>query len=161
MTGFRGWRLLLLLPLVGLAVFLMVRQRAPAAVVLAAPNVFSGPVEGGCYQATRTTCSVHIDSWQPIAIGGGQRLRAVQLQANGLVVYDFRTDVSNPPAGSSYRPSAVRQDFAARCGQSYVLTLLAQDTGDAGLVVVGQTNAFTCPAYAADAFAVYAPMVVR
>ena len=145
-AGRRGWVFVLLL-LIG-TVFLVAvwRQLQPAAVV-AAPNVFGGLVNGGCYLVTATTCKVHVDAWQPIPISQGEQLVAFQLRATGQNLYDFRTDVSNPPTGS-YLPSLVRQDFAITCGESYVLTLLAQDTGDASLTVVGQTNAFTCPAAA-------------
>jgi hypothetical protein len=133
-----------LLALLGALVMLVAWQPPAPAVVLAAPNVFSGPVNGGCYLATATTCRLHVDSWQPLAIAPGARLLAFQLQANGQLLYDFHTDVSNPPAGS-YLPSLVKKDFAARCGESYVLSVLAQDTGDVAPVAVGQTNTFTCP----------------
>ena len=139
----RTW-LLGLLPLLAALTLLLTWQRPEPVAVLAAPNVFSGAVNGSCYLATATTCQIHVDSWQPLTIALSERLLAFQLQANGQTLYDFRTDVSNPPTGS-YLPSLVKQDFAAQCGESYVLSLLAQDTGDASLVAVGQTNAFTCP----------------
>lgn len=152
-----------LLPLLAAALFVVTWQQPPPTVVVAAPNVFSGPANGGCYLATATTCQVHVDDWQPIQIAQGERLVAVQLQANGQPLYDFRTDVSNPPSGS-YLPSLAKQDFAIRCGESYVLSLRAQDTGDAALVTVGETTVFTCPAAqppAVELFDVWLPLVVE
>lgn len=117
--------------------------------VSAAPNVFSGPANGGCYLDTITTCRIHVDNWQPIVVDTGQKLAAFQLLAvpggsvDGSVVYDFRTDVSNPPG--SYLPSLVKKDFAAQCGVSYQLLLRAQDTGDLDYEEVGRTNEFQCP----------------
>lgn len=128
-----------------------VARRPPAQEALAAPNVFSGPINGGCYLETPTSCRIHVDNWQPIVPDTGRALLGFQLVAQadgagtGAVLYDFRTDVSNPPSGS-YLPSLVKQDFAARCGVTYHLTLRAQDTGDLSLEEVGRTTPFRCPA---------------
>ena len=158
MTNARTWAITLL-TLLGAVVLLFVWQQPsqpPAAI--AAPNVFGGPVNGGCYLDTPISCKLHIDAWQPLQISPGEKLLAFQLQATGHTLYDFRTDVSNPPSGS-YLPSLVKQDFAITCGETYVLSLLAQDTGDANLLTLGQTNAFTCPAEVP--FEVWIPAVWR
>lgn len=127
-----------------------VARRPPAREALAAPNVFSGPVNGGCYLETPASCRIHVDNWQPIVPDTGRVLRGFQLvaQADGAaeaMLYDFRTDVSNPPS-SSYRPSLVKQDFAARCGVTYHLALKAQDSDDLSPEEVGRTTQFLCPA---------------
>lgn len=138
---------LLLLALITLAAHGSPRRATP---VLAAPNVFTGPVSGGCYLATPTSCHIHVDDWQPITSDPGQRLVGFRLvaQAAGALgpatLYDFRTDVSNPPSGA-YRPSLVRQEFAARCDVVYQLSLQAQDTGDPSFEALGRTNEFRCP----------------
>lgn len=153
----RSWWIVLL-PVLGALTVLFSWQRPEAMPVVAAPHVFSGPVNGGCYLATATTCQIHVDSWQPLAIAPGERLLAFRLQANGQPLYDFKTDVSNPPMGS-YLPSLVKKEFAARCGESYVLSVVAQDTADPGPVAVGQTNAFICPEQ--TQFDHYLPFLVR
>jgi hypothetical protein len=117
---------------------------------LAAPNIFSGPVNGGCYLDTEAICRLHIDNWQPITADPGQKLVGFQLlavpdgSASGALLYDFRSDVSNPPGGS-YLPSLVKQDFAAQCGAAYQLSLRAKDTADLDFEEVGRTNMFQCP----------------
>jgi len=155
---------LLLLAVIALSAgFILVRPRP--APIMAAPNVFSGPVNGGCYLQTVTTCAIHVDSWQPVVADTGQALVGFQLaaQAQGAsgsaVLYDFRTDVSNPPIGS-YLPSLVKRDFAARCGVSYRLMLRAQDSGDLSFEEIGRTEVFTCPA-APIAPQNYLPAVLR
>lgn len=151
-------RLIIPLGLLGLVPLLMVlaacsADRSSVPVAMAAPNVFSGPVNGGCYLDTITTCRLHIDRWQPIGIDANQKLEGFRLaalpgeSATGSILYDFRTDVSNPPGGS-YLPSLVKQDFVAACGTTYRLVLLAKDSGDASYEEVGRTEAFSCPAAA-------------
>jgi hypothetical protein len=148
-----GKRFLLLLFLVGvMATALSACATAGPAVpsALAAPNVFSGPINGGCYLDTPMSCRLHIDKWQPITSDAGQQLVGFQLLAvpagsgSGALLYDFRSDVSNPPGGS-YLPSLVKQGFAAQCGMSYELSLRAKDTGDLDFEEVGRTNVFQCP----------------
>lgn len=146
------------LSLMGLVVLLLVLAACSAGrpavpVALAAPNVFSGPVNGGCYLDTITTCRIHIDRWQPIVTDQAQRLIGFRLMAfpeglgTGSILYDFRTDVSNPPGGS-YLPSLVRKDFAAQCSLTYTLSLRAKDSGDLDFEEVGRTTTFQCPAAA-------------
>lgn len=114
---------------------------------LTSPEVFSSPINGGCYIAAPNQCRIHVDPFT-VNIAPGQRLVALRLQANGQTIYDFKTDVSNPPPaiGTTYTPSLVMQDFAATCGEEYVLNILGQDSGDANFLNMGQTAEFTCPA---------------
>lgn len=111
-------------------------------------------IEAGCYATSDQRCHVRAAPFVVIA-DSGQPLRRMQLRLNDLVAYDFATDVSNPPTGA-YAPSAVALDFAARCGETYVVTLAAQDGNDLGIGVVGQTQPFTCPAAAVDGAAIFA-----
>jgi hypothetical protein len=161
-SGFRWSRLwlLALLPLLVVVMVALAGRRPQPAVVIAAPNAFGGPVNGGCYLATATTCKIRVDHWSPVMITSGARLEKVQLWANGQLLYDFRTDLANAPTGS-YQLSPVRQDFAARCDQSYVLDVLVQDSDDDALVSVGLTNPFTCPAGEAELYALFLPGVFR
>jgi len=114
------------------------------ALVVAAPGSFSGAVHGACYASRPAQCRIHVAGWQPIAVNPGEKLLGIQLRANDEALYNLRTDATNPPA-SNYTPSLVALDFGARCGMTYTLTLLAEDTGSGGLAVVGETNPFTCP----------------
>lgn len=112
--------------------------------VVAAPGSFSGAVHGACYASLPVQCRIHVAGWQPISVNPGEKLLGIQLRANDEALYNLRTDATNPPA-SNYTPSLVALDFGARCGMTYTLTLLAEDTGSGGLAVVGETNPFTCP----------------
>jgi hypothetical protein len=118
---------------------------------LAEPLGYSSPINGGCYIAAPNVCKIHIDPFTiNIANELGAKLVRFTLHANpagGIAgpIYDFRTDVSNPPA-VDYSPSMVMQDFAARCGETYYVNLIAQDTVDANPLNYGVTAAFTCPA---------------
>ncbi len=147
-TRRRQVRLLLaigMLPLAALALlFIPPRAQPVGPVAVNAIEAFSGPVNGGCYAIAATQCSIHVASWQPIPIAPGKQLQAVRLEANGRPLYDFRTDVSNPP-NAPYSLSLVAQDFGATCGVTYTLTLLAQEKGDPGYTTIGSTNAFACP----------------
>ena len=117
---------------------------APAALkVSAAPELVNGVINASCYQAAPTTCKIRVDPFQ-IQISGGEALEAFWLEANGITVYDFSTDLSNPPTGV-FAPSQVKQDFAAVCGQEYVVSLLVDDTSQTDFLNIGQTDKFTCP----------------
>lgn len=116
---------------------------APGATAWAEPLVFASPINAGCVQLTPSVCKLHVDPFT-IQTGSGQRLAAFQLRANGQLLYDFRTDVSNPPLGN-YTASAVRLDFAATCGQTYTVNLLARDSGDASFLNAGQVENISCP----------------
>lgn len=117
--------------------------------VLAGPRPaaagFASPINGGCYIAGPNDCRIHIDPFTiNINDGAGARLMLFELYANGHLVYSFRTDVSNPP-GFDYYAMMPAQDFAARCGETYFVNLLARDTTDANPLNYGQTEEFTCP----------------
>lgn len=110
-----------------------------------APAGFASPINGGCYIAGPNDCRIHIDPFViNINEGGGARLISAQLFANGALIYDFRTDVSNPP-GFDYYVDTPALDFGARCGEAFVVNLIAQDTTDANPLNYGQTTEFTCP----------------
>lgn len=111
-----------------------------------APDVFASPINGGCYIAAPNDCRIHIDPFA-INIATGKRLVSFRLQSNGATIYDFTTDVSNPPptSGTTYSPSLVMQDFAAVCGRTYQVNILGKDSGDANFLNMGQTAQFTCP----------------
>jgi hypothetical protein len=126
--------------------------------VAAAPDIFSSPIQGSCYLATPTTCKLRVDPFT-LNIAPGERLEAFSLQANGLTVYDFRSDVSNAPPSPYYTPSLVRRDFAAHCGESYVLNLLAMDSGDSSFLNAGQTDMIVCPEGASFEF--FLPILIR
>lgn len=110
------------------------------------PAGFASPINGGCYIAAPDVCKIHIDPFTiNINDGQGARLEKFTLYANGMPIYDFRTDVSNPP-GVDYSPSLVMEDFAAECGTTYVVNMIAKDSTDANPLNYGQTTEFTCPA---------------
>jgi hypothetical protein len=132
------------LVIVGLAVAItgtLMRKDADAA-----PAGFASPINGGCYIAAPNQCRLHVDPFTiNINDGAGARLMLFRLYANGNLIYSFNTDVSNPPA-TDYTPSLVALDFAATCGQTYYMNLIAQDTTDANPLNYGQTGMFMCPA---------------
>lgn len=121
-----------------------------------APQAFASPINAACVQVTASVCKLHVDPFT-LQIAPGQSLTAFQLRANGSPLYDFRTDVSNPPT-SSYAPSLVRRDFAAHCGQTYTVNLLARDSGDSSFLNVGQAENITCPV---GTYFQYLPLVNR
>jgi hypothetical protein len=120
-------------------------QARPAEVV-AAPAVFASPINGGCYIAAANQCRIHVDPFT-VNVASASKLKIVKLVANNVTIYDFRTDVSNPPpfTGTTYSPSLVAQDFGATCGQTYTINLEGQDSLDSNLFNLGSTSAFTCP----------------
>ncbi len=107
------------------------------------PQVFSSPIQAGCVQLTPSVCKLHIDPFT-ISIAPDRRLAAFQLFANGSPIYDYRTDVSNPPVGN-YNPSLVALDYAAVCGRTYTINLLAKDNLDANFLNAGQVENVVCP----------------
>lgn len=118
-----------------------------------AVNIYASPVQAGCYIARHDQCKIHVDPFT-LNLASGTKLvffQLVTIQAgNGAqrVIYDFRTDQSNPVpfVGNTYTPSLVAKDFAATCGMGYSLSLQGQDSGDAGPFNLGLTQQFTCPA---------------
>jgi hypothetical protein len=111
--------------------------------IAAAPQVFSSPINASCIQVGPSECKLHVDPFT-INVLPGQRLEAFQLLANSSPIYDFRTDISNPPSGN-YSPSAVRLEFAAACGATYTINLLARDSGDTNFLNAGQVQDVICP----------------
>jgi hypothetical protein len=110
----------------------------------AAPDIFASPINGGCYIAATDQCRIHIDPFT-IKVQPGAKLELFTLYANNNPIYDFRTDVSNPPI-VDYSPSPVALDFAATCGVAYVVNMVAKDTLDVNPLNAGQTAEFICPA---------------
>ncbi len=158
--------------LLAIIILLAVRLTADAqaaatsiAVTPAAPEIFASPVHEGCYLAKADRCKIHVEPFT-INIASGKKLVLFQLVAVRIgtgvqtVIYDWRPDQSNPaPAsGTTYTPSSVGKDFAARCGESYEISLQGKDTGDANIFNLGITNQFTCPK---GTFRVYAPLIRR
>ncbi|NJN43711.1 MAG: hypothetical protein HC806_02550 [Anaerolineae bacterium] len=78
--------------------------------------------------------------------GGGHKLVEFQIRANEAVIYHFKTDADPDfrPVGD-YIPSPVMQDFAATCGETYEIELLAKDEGNVVLNIAATTETFTCP----------------
>ncbi len=110
------------------------------------PAIYASPINAGCYIAAENECRFHVDPFIiNINTGVGAKLQQFTLYANNIPIYDFRTDVSNPPSGN-FSPSPVMLDFAARCGETYFLSLAGKDTSDTNLLNLGQTAQFTCPA---------------
>ena len=112
--------------------------------------IYASPINGGCYIAAANDCRVHSD---PIVINvaSGKSLEKLQLSLTVTlgarsVVYDWRSDVSNPPIGN-FTPTIPAQDLGARCGQSYTLSVQGRDSGDPpdSLYNLGATTSFTCP----------------
>lgn len=111
------------------------------------PNVaavLAGQLNGGCYIATPTTCKLHVDALA-VNVSSGYRLVGFELQANAKTIYAFSTDVSNPPGSGIYMASLPRHGFAARCGETYTLRLVARDTSSRNGQVTSQSGAITCP----------------
>ncbi len=123
-----------------------------AAAAPAAPEIFASPVHAGCYLAKPDRCKIHVEPFT-INIASGKKLTLFRLVAirpsagTQTVIYDWRPDLSNPaPAsGTTYTPSRVAKDFAARCGETYEISLQGQDTGDTNVFNLGLTDQFTCP----------------
>lgn len=104
---------------------------------------FASPVAAGCYLARDGSCHIHVEPFTA-NVADGEHLVRFQLKANGSVIYDFSTDVSNPPPGD-FAPTLVGLDFAAVCDTIYTVSALTQDSGDPSLGVAGLTEPFTCP----------------
>ena len=127
-------------------------QADPAQAAAVSALVSAGQLNGACYIATPSTCKLRVDAIA-VNVASGRRLVGFDLQANAKTVYAFRTDVSNPPGAGTYITTAVRHDFAARCGETYTLRLLARDTGEASWLVTGMSGEVTCPQGRYDIFA--------
>jgi hypothetical protein len=144
-------RVLLLLGLflaVVIAFLVFTRSRQ----VTAETEIFASPVQAGCYIAAPNDCRFHADPFT-INITSGSKLVFFQLIAfdtgsgTQKVIYDFRTDQSNPAPslGTTYTPSLVAQDFAATCGHKYEINLQGRDSLDSSAFSLGLTREITCP----------------
>lgn len=110
------------------------------------PDGFASPINGGCYIAAENSCKIHIDPFTiNINEGAAAKLELFRLLANGQPIYDFATDLANPPY-LDYAPSPVMLDFAAECGQAYNVYLVAKDSSDTFPLFYGKTGEFVCPA---------------
>jgi hypothetical protein len=135
--------LFILLLIVGFTALTAFRQEK----AIAAPEVFQSGISGGCYIAEPDVCKIHVDPFTiNVDDGAGEKLVEFQLRANDAIIYEFKTDESTlyRPEGD-YQPSLVTQDFAASCGETYEIKLLARDEGDTVLNIVATTGQFTCP----------------
>jgi hypothetical protein len=136
-----------LLPFMGLLLLavaggMLLHARGTASIA-AAPNASVASLNAGCYRATPTVCRLRVDPFT-VEIPIGARLESLTLQANGKPIYDFRTDLSNPPSGS-YSLSRVKLDFAATCGRAYVISVLVDDTSQSEITTAAETETLTCP----------------
>lgn len=124
----------------------------------AAPEltVYTSPIQAGCYLATRSTCRIQMEPFT-INKSGDAGLVGFQLKANGSLIYDFKTDMSNPPK-RSFAPSAVKMGFAAACGKTYTISLGARDTDDPDYLILGQVEDVVCPQGVHEAFL---PLITR
>jgi hypothetical protein len=121
----------------------------------AAVDIFASPIQGGCYIAGPSECRLHVEPFT-INLASGKKLVFFELVTIQIgtgtqrVIYDFRTDASNPVpfSGSTYTPSLVTQDFAATCGSKYEISLQGQDSGDSGPLNLGLTGQIQCPSAA-------------
>lgn len=131
--------------------------KEPQATSAAPENVvYASPIHASCYLATRSTCKIQIDPFT-IQKSTGPALLGFQVLANGTLLYDFKTDVSNPPI-LNYTPSRVKQDFAATCGTTYDIFLIAKDASDPNYYVLGGIQDVVCPPGTFDA---YLPVIKR
>ena len=133
----------LLLLVTAVSIFFLRQEKATAA-----PEVFQSGVSGGCYIAAPNSCKIHVDNFTiDVDDGAGDKLVEFQLRANGGILYQFKTDLNSDfrPDGD-FTPTLVTEDFAATCGETYSLELLARDEGDGDILsVVATTASFTCP----------------
>jgi hypothetical protein len=112
--------------------------------LLAAAHEFAGPVHGGCYLVAENSCRLTLDKWSPLPAALTPPA-ALQLRANGRLLYDYHFDRLKPPA-AGYVLSTPRLGFAARCGRSYTLELWTKPQGESpAWQQLGATGAFAWP----------------
>ena len=107
--------------------------------------VFASPLNAGCYIIAPNQCRIHIEP-VTVNVASGKHLKGVKLKLNDVTIYDFGTDLDNPPpsGGSTYTPSPVALDFGAVCGTTYRVSVEGMDSGDGNFLVMGNAS-FTCP----------------
>lgn len=139
----RGILIAASLVLTGILVFFSFQPKPTTAQSL--DTAYASPINGGCYIAGPNQCKIHIDPFTiNIENAFGKHLVQFTMYANGSPIYDFRTDVSNPPI-YDYSPSPVALDFAANCGESYYLNFTVKTYDYPNPLNAGQTAEFTCP----------------
>jgi hypothetical protein len=146
-----SWQRSWLLFLVSLICILGIGVERPRA-AQGAVEIFASPVQAGCYLARHDRCKIHVEPFT-LNLASGKKLVFFELLTTRIgsgiqrVIYDFRTDVSNPVpfSGSTYTPSLVTQDFAATCGSKYTISLQGQDSGDTNPLNLGVTGQIQCP----------------
>lgn len=139
----RGTLIAISLILTGILVFFAFRPKSTTAQSLDGVSV--SPINGGCYIAGPNQCKIHVDPFTiDIDNVSGHELVQFTIYANGSPIYDFRTDANYPPV-NDYSPYPVALDFAATCGESYILNSKAATVESPVPVYIGQTTEFTCP----------------
>jgi len=141
-----GKRLILVMAAIILlgGVLFLIKPRGTTAQSL--DQAYASPVNGGCYIAAPNVCKIHVDPFTMIFdAGSGKQLAGIRLVANGSIIYDFKTDVSNPPGAGSYTPSLVAQDFAAACGEVYSIYLQVKTQDNLNYLNSGAIFDVTCP----------------
>jgi len=137
--------LLLLLLFAALAAWPLLSR--PQERVVTAPEVFQSGISAGCYIAAPNVCKIHVDPFTiNVDDGANEKLVEFQIRANESILYHFKTDsVTDYRPIGDYTPTLVTQDFAASCGETYEVELLAKDEGDAVLYIAATAGKFTCP----------------
>ena len=108
------------------------------------PAVFASPIHAGCKVAGPSTCQIIVEPFT-IDLAAGKTLVFFQVDVDGVTVYDFRPDQSNPPLGP-YTPSQVKLGFAVTCGKAHTVQLIGRDSGDSSPFILGSTLPISCPA---------------
>lgn len=104
--------------------------------------IYASPINAGCYIAAPNQCKIHVD---PFTISKNSPLAEYRISVGTQSVYNFSTDLSNPPVGSTYTPSLVALDFAATCGSTYTISLQGRVTDDTLFYNLSSTRSVTCP----------------
>jgi hypothetical protein len=114
-----------------------------AALVAARADAVTGtPIAAACYEV-RGRCRVHVEPFT-LTPAPGARLESFTIRFGSSPLYEFRTDVGNPPA-APYLSDLPRRDFAARCETSQTVSVTAKDSADVSPVSIGRTATLTCP----------------
>ena len=119
------------------------------------PAVFASPIHAGCKVSGPSTCQMIVEPFT-IQVAAGRSLSFFQVQVDGLTVYDFRPDQSNPPVGP-YTASTVKLGFAVTCGKGHSVNLIGRDSGDTSAFNLGSTLPISCPAASGTRFHPLAP----
>lgn len=126
--------------LLGVVILLAVRANQTKAANLL--TIYASPINAGCYITAPNQCKIHVD---PFVINKDTALAEYRITVGAQSVYNFSTDLSNPPVGSTYAPSLVALDFAATCGSSYTISLQGRVIDNVNFYNLGSTRTVTCP----------------